>query len=83
MAELDQAKDQDLLFPVKVGLQSYLVNREVIKEAIAMRDRINADFAAIYLQFKGVSMDVALSILALPSHSFAIARNDSGRPLPS
>lgn len=76
MTELRQGKDQNSLFPVKVGLQSYLVNREVIKEAIAMRDRISADFAAIYLQFKGLSMDVALTILAMPTHHFATVHKD-------
>lgn len=76
MTEVKQDEDQNALFPVRVGLQNYLVNREIIKEAIAMRDRISADFAAIYLQFKGVSMDVALNILAMPSHHVAARRKD-------
>lgn len=72
MNEAKQQKDPNLLIPVKVGLQSYLVNKEIVREAIAMRDRISADFAAIYLQFKGISMDLALNILAMPSNHFAL-----------
>ena len=72
MNEAKQQKGPNLLVPVEVGLQSYLVNKEIVREAIAMRDRISADFAAIYLQFKGISMDVALNILAMPASHFAL-----------
>jgi len=72
MSELRHRNESESLFPVTVGLKNYLVNREVIAEAIGMRDRISADFAAIYLQFKGISMDAALSILSMPSHQFAM-----------
>jgi hypothetical protein len=75
MSELKQQKDQNLLFPVKIGLQNYFVNKEIVREAIAMRDRVSADFAAIYLQFKGISMDVALTILAMPTQHVMLAQN--------
>jgi len=76
MTKMKHDKDLNELFPVKVGKQSYLISRDIIKEAIAMRDRISADFAAIYLQFKGVSMDVALNILSMPASSCAMAHQD-------
>jgi len=73
MSELKLHEDRDALCPVRVGLRNYFVSRETITEAIAMRDRISADFAAIYLQFKGVSMDAAMSILSMSPHQFAMA----------
>lgn len=41
---------------------------DIIDEAISMRDRIGMDYALVWLQYKGMSMDAAKDTLKIVRH---------------
>ncbi len=64
-----QKEVQALLLDPYGKIPVALRESDVVSEAIAMRDRIGTDYAVIYLQFKGMSLDKALDILKKASPS--------------
>ena len=64
-----QKEVQALLLDPRGKIPVALRERDIVSEAIAMRNRIGTDYAVIYLQFKGMSLDKALDILKTTSTS--------------
>lgn len=58
-----QREVQALLLDSKGQLPPALMDEKIIAEALEMRDRIGTDYALIYLQFKGMSLDKAIDAL--------------------
>lgn len=61
-----QPEVQALLLDPKGKLPPALMDEQIIADALEMRDRIGTDYALVYLQFKGMSLDKAIDVLKTP-----------------
>lgn len=68
MPQLIQPEIQVLLLDPKGRIPAALMDDDIIDEAISMRDRIGMDYALVWLQYKGMSMDAAKDTLKIVRH---------------
>lgn len=68
MPQLIQPEVQALLLDAKGRIPAVLMDDDIIEEAISMRDKIGMDYAIVWLQYKGMSMDAAEDVLKIVRH---------------
>lgn len=68
MPHLIQPEVQALLLDAKGKIPAVLMDERIIEEAVSMRDRIGMDYAIVWLQYKGMSMEDARDILRIVRH---------------
>lgn len=68
MPHLIQPEVQALLLDANGRIPAALMDERIIEEAVSMRDRIGIDYAIVWLQYKGMSMEDARDILKIVRH---------------